>query len=819
MKEEAPALRYGEEYYDIDFDITPQEYEDTVLEDDKNVDLSVLESNHSPVEKDSLSSDVGISYNREDSTTALSEEKSTKPDYISSTTIIDPFSNETRSSSVETKRSEINQSPAKCVGSDLPESKEHIIISESIHTDQSDPNTPNDLDHSESSSNNCQIDAPAVLTPEHDTVTAVSPDPPSSTPKLSQIANGETQAKTTLETVCELINYDREYLPTSETTDDKIESCNLVICYQSSEYALFPSTELDDPNTFFITDRSVIHKPLSELFKEIREIVNEDLGDDGELFIVVPDFDLQVEEASSSLEMITLSQIISLHSHLQLNDGVDVPQPMYIELGIRKNFIKGLLKFTSAAKCGKGLSAIASWDDNSEGIISFQEEHDIVLSGENNVQDQETFSCTRLDADSDKEHETQLDQVEDNSEENEQEFYIDVSRSIKEDENTSSRHASLEATSVQSRRLSETRIMKSETSTKINFDEDGDIIDYSENEFEFFTSTKYTTAIVDKNESNMGDTPKGVHINTDSLCNEDNSYPVDDLCASAKSSHSHTRTNVRECNSMQESFRTTPDRKSGDIKELVTKGSEYQDLNEESQENFDNESISGQVFNENPSQNLDNTSINGEYQITSHTSGRNIGEAQGNELEYDDEGDNYEYIIKERRNKRTSIMDEEENDLNKKKVTTTFEITDKSASCDSRSSKRISADVLTEDVFLNNSTQDQAQNLALKSLEAKFKVEVDEEADVEAFAGHAGESLYVAEDPDEIGYDEEEDEEVLPLLGSSCCPDVLRPSTEIMSPISGKRSRAESDLNDPVDDNISKRHRPSGNPPQYLESL
>ena len=121
-------------------------------------------------------------------------------------------------------------------------------------------------------------------------------------------------------------------------------SCReVVVFYQASEYALFSTSELDDPDSFFLSDLSFTYKPLSSFFEAIRNVIHEDLADDDQLCISVEDLGLEIMEVSYSIatlpesqlmldeqnetwsQDITFKQILDLHSRLLQNDGVNSP--------------------------------------------------------------------------------------------------------------------------------------------------------------------------------------------------------------------------------------------------------------------------------------------------------------------------------------------------------------------------------------------------------------------------------------------------------------------------------------------------------------
>ena len=78
----------------------------------------------------------------------------------------------------------------------------------------------------------------------------------------------------------------------------EVSSLEVIATYQDSEFALFSTSESDDPDSFFLSDVSVIDKPLSSFFKAIRDVIHEDLANDDELCVVVNELGLEIMEVN-----------------------------------------------------------------------------------------------------------------------------------------------------------------------------------------------------------------------------------------------------------------------------------------------------------------------------------------------------------------------------------------------------------------------------------------------------------------------------------------------------------------------------------------
>jgi len=89
-----------------------------------------------------------------------------------------------------------------------------------------------------------------------------------------------------------MLPLDDDMTPLRKAPDVKVN-------WRAAEFDLFSQTELDDPDSFFLSDPSIIEKPLTDFFQEIREVIQDELTDGVELFIVVEDLHMETEEASS----------------------------------------------------------------------------------------------------------------------------------------------------------------------------------------------------------------------------------------------------------------------------------------------------------------------------------------------------------------------------------------------------------------------------------------------------------------------------------------------------------------------------------------
>jgi hypothetical protein len=157
----------------------------------------------------------------------------------------------------------------------------------------------------------------------------------------------------------------------------------ILVFYQNTEYALFSTSESDDPDSFFLSDLSIIDAPVANFLKAIRDVIHEDLADEDELCLSMGDLGIEVAEVSclppfvlkpqltlsgqtsTSIQEITLKQILNLYERLLRNDGIESTRPFCIQFGIRPNFSKRLANLAAGAAEGKGLSELIPWIEHS----------------------------------------------------------------------------------------------------------------------------------------------------------------------------------------------------------------------------------------------------------------------------------------------------------------------------------------------------------------------------------------------------------------------------------------------------------------------
>lgn len=72
----------------------------------------------------------------------------------------------------------------------------------------------------------------------------------------------------------------------------------VIVIYRDAEYALFSSSESDDPDTFFLKDGNLVNGSLADLLAGLREVIHGDLGSEDELCLAVEDLGIEISEVS-----------------------------------------------------------------------------------------------------------------------------------------------------------------------------------------------------------------------------------------------------------------------------------------------------------------------------------------------------------------------------------------------------------------------------------------------------------------------------------------------------------------------------------------
>lgn len=262
----------------------------------------------------------------------------------------------------------------------------------------------------------------------------------------------------------------------------------VVVLYRDSEYSLFSRSETDDIDSYFLSDLSLKDKPLSDFFEAIREVIHGDLNEEDELCLSAEDLGLDIEEMSSMTADITIGQIISLHEKLLLNDGVGFVRPLCLQLGTRTNFSTRFANLSSGASDGKGLSELLHWDEPSESVDDSpyvtDYDHGEELEGENYETEQSLGDAVQEDQSRFQQHESPNGTLaEEQTGGHDHTQQADYTQSADPYGNAITNGPSTNDSEVYPTSTEHVvPLQKAEASGNDGYDEDGDLIDYSEDD-------------------------------------------------------------------------------------------------------------------------------------------------------------------------------------------------------------------------------------------------------------------------------------------------------------------------------------------------
>ncbi|KAI8634952.1 hypothetical protein F5Y19DRAFT_131289 [Xylariaceae sp. FL1651] len=151
--------------------------------------------------------------------------------------------------------------------------------------------------------------------------------------------------------------------------DDPIQLADyygVYISYGETDYSLFAKSEDDDPNQYFLSDRSALETPLAQFLASLREVVSEEISPLDELVMHVDGLGLEFSE-STTLDFLgkyTFGDLVVLYDKLIKNDQAESSPPMYTYLMIKPNCNRRMMALGDSANTGRGLSEVALYRDS-----------------------------------------------------------------------------------------------------------------------------------------------------------------------------------------------------------------------------------------------------------------------------------------------------------------------------------------------------------------------------------------------------------------------------------------------------------------------
>ncbi|KAK8108572.1 hypothetical protein PG984_014373 [Apiospora sp. TS-2023a] len=166
---------------------------------------------------------------------------------------------------------------------------------------------------------------------------------------------------------------------------------DIVVQYGDSDYQLFAKSTEDDPNRYFLSDRSTLDLPLVEFLLSIREVISQELSPLDELVMSIDGLGVEFGETTTRdfIERYTFGDMLVLYDTLASNDDAEFKPDIHIVLQVRPNCSQRLAALVDQANSGRGLSDVALYrgsprlhDDFDEDFEEYEEDEALAITPE-----------------------------------------------------------------------------------------------------------------------------------------------------------------------------------------------------------------------------------------------------------------------------------------------------------------------------------------------------------------------------------------------------------------------------------------------------
>lgn len=179
--------------------------------------------------------------------------------------------------------------------------------------------------------------------------------------KLEQVGEEFLPASLDQKIVVQL-NVEGSHTQEEDPLNSPVHLHPVMLDYQGNEMFLFPPVDQNGEHaaTFLLADERLAYSPIEDLLEACRGILKGSLSELDELTINIDGLDLHISESTIESTSTRLSEVIELYVHLQQNDGLEDPPPLYMDLTSRNRFSRRLDLLQNAAIEGKGFSQLKS---------------------------------------------------------------------------------------------------------------------------------------------------------------------------------------------------------------------------------------------------------------------------------------------------------------------------------------------------------------------------------------------------------------------------------------------------------------------------
>ncbi|KAI1360635.1 hypothetical protein F5Y08DRAFT_44690 [Xylaria arbuscula] len=155
----------------------------------------------------------------------------------------------------------------------------------------------------------------------------------------------------------------------TDVRDDPFEIVDrygVCISYGQTDYRLFASSDDDDPNQYFLTDKMVINLPLSRFLTSLREVISEEISPLDDLVMEIDGLGLEFSESTTPdfLDKFTFGDLMILYDKLAKNDNDESCPPIYGFLTVKPNCSRRMMALGESANSGRGLSEVGLYRDS-----------------------------------------------------------------------------------------------------------------------------------------------------------------------------------------------------------------------------------------------------------------------------------------------------------------------------------------------------------------------------------------------------------------------------------------------------------------------
>ncbi|KAK6851833.1 hypothetical protein PG995_011958 [Apiospora arundinis] len=206
---------------------------------------------------------------------------------------------------------------------------------------------------------------------------------------------------------------------------------DIVVQYGDSDYQLFAKSTEDDPNRYFLSDRSTLDLPLAEFLLSIREVIAQELSPLDELVMHIDGLGVEFAETTTRdfIERYTFGEMLVLYDNLASNDGSDFKPDIHIVLSVKPNCSQRLAALVDQANSGRGLSDVAHYresprldDDFDEDFEEYEEDEALATIPE---PENDEYHHDDADGDVDNDQQTEEQKAIEYTENNEQDQHSD----------------------------------------------------------------------------------------------------------------------------------------------------------------------------------------------------------------------------------------------------------------------------------------------------------------------------------------------------------------------------------------------------------